>query len=274
MVEKDHVESHHFGNSSKIHGHLAHDKFPIGMLRWYIYSIDDVPCQLKIVGSTTNPTSRWRNYKSSCNSQNSNSTGLSKHFKSGCPNDTGREKTTLDFTLLDFLDTSHEKLALANHEPGPKCRCSECEKLKSLEDAWILKLGTFYERGLNTRDEVKTKSRCNWWFMFFVCHFCLRGGGGFSSTNTFFTGCSSCYSPSYQHSKNKYSFLEHPTQKSSNFSYFHQIMYLIISLRYRQSQKLAKLHPLFPLDLKKVSINRNVVLKLSICLIKEKISSF
>ena len=162
MVEKDHVESHHFGNSSKIHGHLAHDKFPIGMLRWFIYSIEDVPCQLKIVGSTTNPTSRWRNYKSNCNSENSNSSDLSKHFKAGCPNDTGREKTTLEFTLLNFYDTTQEKLALANHEPGPKCRCSECDKLKSLEDYWILKLGTFYDKGLNTRDEVKSKSRCNW----------------------------------------------------------------------------------------------------------------
>ena len=89
-------------------------------------------------------------------------TTLTKHFKAGCPNDTGRDKATLDFTLLDYIDTTQEKLALANHEPGPKCRCSECEKLKALEDAWILKLGTFYEKGLNTRDEVKSKSRCNW----------------------------------------------------------------------------------------------------------------
>ena len=75
------------------------------------------------------------------------------------------------FIFFCNIEVTHEKLALANHEPGPKCRCSECEKMKSLEDAWILKLGTFYERGLNTRDEVKTKSRCNWWFMFYVCHF-------------------------------------------------------------------------------------------------------
>ena len=132
------------------------------MLRWYIYSIEDVLCQLKIVGSTTDPTSRWRTHKSTCNSKKSNSTGLSKHFKTGCPNDIGKEKNTLDFTLLDFYDTTQEKLVLANHEPGPKCRCSECDKLKSLEDIWILKLGTFYDKGLNLRNEVKAKSRYNW----------------------------------------------------------------------------------------------------------------
>ena len=100
--------------------------------------------------------------QTTCNSENSNSTGLSKHFKLGCPNDTGRVKSTLDFTLIDFYDTTEEKLRNAGHVPGPKCRCLECEKLKIIEDKWILKLGTFYEDGLNTRDEVKGKSRYNW----------------------------------------------------------------------------------------------------------------
>ena len=147
-----------------IHPHnlyLSHDKAPPGFLRWFIYSIEDVPCQQRIVGSTTNPYNRWSNYKSHCNKKNSNSTGLSKHFKEGCPNDTGLSKSTLDFTLLDYYDTTNEKLILANHVPGPKCRCLECEKLKNVEDFWIMKLGTFYE-GFNTRDEVKAKSRYNW----------------------------------------------------------------------------------------------------------------
>ena len=141
---------------------MAYDKVPDGMLRWFIYSIEDIPCHLRTVGSTTNPTSRWRTHKSTCNSENSNSTGLSKHFKLGCPNDIGKEKITLDFTLIDYIDTTQEKLTLANHEPGPKCRCSECGRLKSLEDEWIIKLGTFYDHGLNTRDEVKAKTRYNW----------------------------------------------------------------------------------------------------------------
>ena len=162
MKEKEYVESFHFDIPSKIHGHLAHDKMPEGMLRWFIYSIEDIPCHLKTVGSTTDPPSRWRTHKSTCNSQNSNSTGLSKHFKTGCPNDTGRSKNTLDFTLLDYHDTTQAILNLANHEPGPKCRCSECGKLKSKEDEWILKLGTFYENGLNSRDEIKARSRSNW----------------------------------------------------------------------------------------------------------------
>ena len=78
---------------------------------------------------------------------------------------TGRTKSTLDFTLLDFYDTTQEKLVNARHEPGPKCRCKECERLKSLEDSWIVKLGTFQENGphgLNSRNELKSRSRHNW----------------------------------------------------------------------------------------------------------------
>ena len=74
----------------------------------------------------------------------------------------GRDKPTLDFTLIDFFDTTLEKLQQSEHLPGPKCRCSECDKLKLLEDQWVLKLGTFYDHGLNSRDEVKSKSRYNW----------------------------------------------------------------------------------------------------------------
>ena len=115
-----------------------------------------------IVGSTTNPTARWSTHKSTCNLRKSNSTGLSKHFKAGCPNDMGLQKSTLDFTLVDFYDTSQEKLLLANHESGAKCRCVECGHLKAIEDRWIINLGTFYEHGLNSRDEIKNKSRYNW----------------------------------------------------------------------------------------------------------------
>ena len=50
----------------------------------------------------------------------------------------GKDKTTLDVTLIDFYDTTQEKLMLENHESGPNCRCSECGKLKSLEDGWII----------------------------------------------------------------------------------------------------------------------------------------
>ena len=35
-------------------------------------------------------------------------------------------------------------------------------QLKQLEDNFILKSGTFYTHGLNTRDQVKSKARCQW----------------------------------------------------------------------------------------------------------------
>ena len=45
---------------------------------------------------------------------------------------------------------------------GPKCRCSDCERLKFLEDKWICRMGSFYgESGLNNRDENQSKSRVN-----------------------------------------------------------------------------------------------------------------
>ena len=157
MVETNFVESDYFNQKFRIHGHLAHDYSLENLHRWFIYLIEDIPCKKSIVGSTTQPTKRWSNHKSSCNNGPSNSTGLSKHFtmKEGCPNDTGREKNTLRYTLIDHIDVSDETLQEVGHVKGPKCRCSECGRLKDLEDRWILKLGTFYGEGaLNTRDEI------------------------------------------------------------------------------------------------------------------------
>ena len=163
MTEKTTIESIFFSKQFKVHGHLAHDYAPRGKIRWYVYSIRDLPCEKIIVGSTQDPKLRWANYKSECNKQNSNRTGLCKHFMEGCPNDQGPEKLTLDFTLIDFFDTTADILKQANHVPGPKCRCNECEKLKELEDRWILKLGSFYGKsGLNLRDEIKKKTRYTW----------------------------------------------------------------------------------------------------------------
>ena len=70
---------------------------------------------------------------------------------------------TLDFTLIDYFDTNEEKLKKANHGSGPKCRCSQCQKLKDLEDRWILKIGSFNGKsGLNSRDKIKSKTRGHW----------------------------------------------------------------------------------------------------------------
>ena len=124
-----------------------------------------MPCQKTTVGSTSQPTARWRNHKSTCNNGPSNSTGLSKHFteNEGCPNDTGRQKDTLNFTLIDYIDVTEDDLVNAEHIGGPKCRCVQCERLKDLEDMWILKMGTFYGDGaLNSRDEIQSKTRFNW----------------------------------------------------------------------------------------------------------------
>ena len=58
--------------------------------------------------------------------------------------------------------TSEEKLDAAGHGGGVACRCSECQRLKDIEDKWICRLGTFNPpNGLNTRDEIKTRSRVN-----------------------------------------------------------------------------------------------------------------
>ena len=162
MVEKNFIYSFHFKQKFAIHGHLAHDFSRSGVIRWYVYALCDIGCGLLYVGSSQKPNKRWTTHKSSCNSKNSNATGMSKHFKVGCPNDDGREKFNLEFTLIDFIDTSDEKLELAGHVPGPKCRCGECARLKNKEDEWILKLGTIYTQGLNSRDEVKSKARCTW----------------------------------------------------------------------------------------------------------------
>ena len=81
----------------------------------------------------------------------------------GCPNDDGKNKNTLSFTLVDYYNTTREKLKVAKHEPGPKCRCKQCQNLKDLEDKWILKVGSFFgASGLNIRNEVKSKTRCQW----------------------------------------------------------------------------------------------------------------
>ena len=158
LVTYIYIESIYYKTKFKIHGHLRHDYSPEDKIRWFIYGILDQPCQKIIIGSTQNPLERWRNYKSTCNKQNSNSTGLAKHFMHGCPFDQGKEKNTLNYTLIDFFDTSQEKLMKASHIPGPRCRCRECELLKDLENQWIMKIGSLYGvSGLNERDEMKSK---------------------------------------------------------------------------------------------------------------------
>ena len=96
------IFSHFYQQNFRIYGHLAHDQSSDNTKRWLVYAIEDQPCKKTIIESTSNPTQHWRNHKSSCNKRPSLSTGLAKHFTPNgwCPNDTGRDKMTLNFTLL------------------------------------------------------------------------------------------------------------------------------------------------------------------------------
>ena len=58
MVETNFVESVFYNQKFRIHGHLSHDLSPSDMLRWFIYLIEDIPCNKAIVDSTTKPISR------------------------------------------------------------------------------------------------------------------------------------------------------------------------------------------------------------------------
>ena len=70
--------------------------------------------------------------------------------------------THVTWTLVDHYDTTEEKMRVADHG-GSGCSCDECQKLKSVEDKWICRLGTFNApHGLNTRDEIKSRSRVNY----------------------------------------------------------------------------------------------------------------
>ena len=80
----------------------------------------------------------------------------------GCPAHVDGDLSHLKWTLLDSVDISVESLDNVGHVGGAKCRCSECTRLKTVEDKWICRLGSFYgASGLNTRDEIKARSRVN-----------------------------------------------------------------------------------------------------------------
>ena len=104
-------------------------------------------------------TSRWANTKQRCNKRDSDATGLYKHFRNGCPNDTGVDKQTIRISLIDFMDTTPTKLREAGHRKG-NCSCRECDKLRKLELKWILRMGTLYGgSGLNERNILNSAVR-------------------------------------------------------------------------------------------------------------------
>ena len=75
-------------------------------------------------------------------------TGLYEHFKKGCPNDDRRNKNNIRISLINFMDTTVEKLLRAKHKKG-NCKCLECDRLRRIENKWTMRLGTFHgENGL------------------------------------------------------------------------------------------------------------------------------
>ena len=86
-------------------------------------------------------------------------TWLYNHFRDGCPNDDGANKQAIRISLVDFMDTTPQKLREAGHKKG-NCVCSECDRLRKLENKWILRLGTFFgDSGLNERNTINNAVR-------------------------------------------------------------------------------------------------------------------
>ena len=154
MKETNFVKSFHFGTKHGIWKHLAHDKIPNNVVRYWIYAIDD-PCPKLYVGYTTNILGRFATHKNTANSKNSNTTGLAKHFQQGCPNDDNdKRKFMLNITLLDCYDTTREKLRNAGHK-SRYCDCSECRMARRIEDKWVARLGTMFgSSGLNSKEDA------------------------------------------------------------------------------------------------------------------------
>ena len=112
------------------------------------------------VGSTVSVTERWANTKSKINGGKKAGTGLEKHYEQGCSKNLGPDLQNVRITLLEHMTTNNTKLRAAGHEKGAGCRCEECEKLKSLEDKWICRLGSYHGQwGLNERNEITNKVR-------------------------------------------------------------------------------------------------------------------
>ena len=163
MLERRNVLSSHFNVKHVIAGHNVHlPATQDNKLRWFIYMEECVHPEgiFQYIGSTTSMTDRWANTKSKINSNKKPGTGLETHYKEGCSQNLGPDLASVRVTLLEHMDTTHENLLKSKHKPGPGCRCAECGKLKSMEDKWIFRMGTYHGvHGLNDRNEITNKVR-------------------------------------------------------------------------------------------------------------------
>ena len=108
-------------------------------------------------------TKRWANTKSRINNRKEAGTGLETHYLEGCSQHLGPDLGSVRATLLEHMITTHERLISSSHKPGPGCRCAECGKLKTLEDKWICRLGSYHGKfGLNDRNELTNKVRTSY----------------------------------------------------------------------------------------------------------------
>ena len=166
MVETRNVMSSHFGVKHSIAGHNVHPPASqTNKLQWLIYMEECVHPEgaFQYIGSTTSITERWSNTKSKINNRKEASTGLESHYLGGCSQHMGPDLASVRVTLLEHMMTTHEKLTLAGHQPGPGCRCTECGKLKSLEDKWICRMGSYHGKfGLNERNEITNRVRATY----------------------------------------------------------------------------------------------------------------
>ena len=160
LVQTDHVVSRHFGTKHSIRHHLHHNLKNV----WFIYLIEDTVCGLQYIGSTVNLNQRFSCHKSGINKKDPNSkstSGLLKHFLSGCPGDNPPNQSHLKVTIIDSIKVDPVTLQRVGHV-GQHCTCSECRRLKDCEDRNIIALGTFHPpHGLNERNEIRSQVRVN-----------------------------------------------------------------------------------------------------------------
>jgi len=112
---------------------------------WVIYVMECIEHSVQYVGSTCNMQQRWRSHKKSCKDKEGTHSGMAKHFEDIHHDDI----TCLRVTLVDSINVD-----------GLQTREVIDELLKTKEDFWMVNLGTLNTKsGLNTRDEIKRKSR-------------------------------------------------------------------------------------------------------------------